>query len=157
MFIASTHTADTAVRSVFYGSYEIKTWYPSPYPLDDDGGVETPASGTPSSTLSRKQSGSLNRKKSLGAASPLSTAVAVAAGDAAVPVPALAAPGPHPGGALAATADGAPSHTSTPAAAQVVATNQGRSIWVCDGCFKYMRSYGAYRLHKVRRELTICY
>jgi predicted RNA-binding protein YlxR (DUF448 family) len=27
-------------------------------------------------------------------------------------------------------------------------TSTGRSLWVCDGCFKYARTYAGYRVHK---------
>ncbi|SPO21677.1 related to histone acetyltransferase [Ustilago trichophora] len=160
---ASASSSETpALRNidrVLYGNFDIKTWYYSPYPLDhDDDGPDTSAASTSASaslaTNKRHQSPSSLR---VGAASSATTK-RVPRRDGANSL----------GGALSASVRDAPaikSRTSSSAdspsrqsPSSHAASNNVRSkkdianptkmLWVCDGCFKYMKSYNGFAAHR---------
>ncbi|SPO38297.1 uncharacterized protein PSFLO_03774 [Pseudozyma flocculosa] len=190
----SASDAATAVRNidkVYYGAYEIRTWYFSPYPLEDDHPADDHHAASPRTAAggSNSASSALNRKTTAAAA-----AAAMAAGKSngigrikreksslgrdtpprdhtASP---LHQPAHHhlhrgPGGALggsvkdapavAAVLDASPSEATTTRKSHHAATAGtngarsasapgGRNLWICEGCFKYMKSYSGYAFHK---------
>ncbi|PWN47823.1 acyl-CoA N-acyltransferase [Violaceomyces palustris] len=199
------------IDRVFFGAYDIKTWYYSPYPLDDDW-ADTDVAKPLGSPLARKASGSLvvTSKKaprgSLKERSGLRTtsgihdtpepgdspqpASPVTNTSAGSPVPTLAdhsasqalraatSTGATPAGALSGTFPS--TGAESPSNAQPFQFNGGhsgprtkktgldahetpkrsardnsiKSLYVCDGCFKYMRTYSGYALHKKQCTFT---
>lgn len=164
----SASSSDTpALRNidrVLYGNFDIKTWYYSPYPLDhDDDGVDNlaayliPSHVSASSAASRRhQSPSTSR---LGAGSPAATKRAAARKDSASSL----------GGALSTSAREAPaikalatngsepntsSSRNSPASASLGHVRSRKDaiptkmLWICDGCFKYMKTYNGFAAHR---------
>ncbi|KAN0065078.1 hypothetical protein ACQY0O_001573 [Thecaphora frezii] len=178
---SSEATAPRNIDKVFYGAYEIRTWYHSPYPLEEDH-PDDHVSPRPGST-----SGSSRR--SAAAASPLGGKTGSANGNKRTkrdrtslgrdtpPVDAAAsAHVHHPGGALGGSAKEMPAlraildekdQTSNAGAGAFAmartasadgslrkahlhggASFASRNLWICEGCFKYMKTYSGYAFHK---------
>lgn len=62
--------------------------------------------------------------------------------------------GPKPGGALSVSGDKAPALQAMNGDPRSTDDPPAKSIWVCDGCFKYMRTYSGFRAHKRDCRLT---
>ncbi|GAC97051.1 histone acetyltransferase [Pseudozyma hubeiensis SY62] len=166
--VASSPSDTPALRNidrVLYGNYDIKTWYYSPYPLDhDDDGPETSTAHSANATLA---SGRRNQSPSA-----LRTGANVSA--AAAKRGARRDSSSGLGGALSGSARDAPAIKSlaassssdsitaasgrhSPASPSTI-SGVGRSkkdpliptkmLWICDGCFKYMKTYNGFAAHR---------
>lgn len=160
---ASSPSDTPALRNidrVLYGSYDIKTWYYSPYPLDhDDDGPENSTAHSASAALSN------NRRNQ----SPSTLRAGASASKRAVRGDSTSGLG----GALATSARDAPAIKSLAASTTIdTVTSSGRQspaspsvssgtirgkkdhliptkmLWICDGCFKYIKTYSGFAAHR---------
>ncbi|PWN20721.1 acyl-CoA N-acyltransferase [Microstroma glucosiphilum] len=112
------------IDRVYFGDYDIKTWYHSPYPLEDDHGSSslsttvTNGNARASSSSSYKHRGRQNGTASKSAASP--------------------AIGPLETG----------SHLTPPPSEGAQQKPKFPALWICEGCLKYMRTYAGWYAHK---------
>lgn len=118
------------IDRVLYGNFDIKTWYYSPYPLDhDDDATDGSAASSHVSTglgsNKRNQSPSLRH----GAAS----------SPAARRAPNTGADSPASASRMSPAAGHARGRKD------VLPT---KMLWICDGCFKYMKTYNGYAAHR---------
>ncbi|CAO1624574.1 unnamed protein product [Sympodiomycopsis kandeliae] len=146
------------IDSVYYGDFEIKTWYHSPYPLEDD------HHGQGSATLNGH--GALSTASPVASSSSKGKARAKTAAGAAAIKPASHNGLPWP--AVGGHADSVPPSPQAQVPAGPVAPGSGTnssadstyqklgpqpkvsSLYICEGCFKYMRTYAGWNAH--RRE-----
>ena len=161
---ASGSSSDTpALRNidrVLYDNFDIKTWYYSPYPLDhdDDGtdaaGVHTAASSSAGLGANKRHqspsalrlggvasSAAAKRAARKEGTSSLGGALSTSARDA----PALKA--------LTASTSESPSRGSPTSPSPAHARGKKdvaptKMLWVCDGCFKYMKTYNGFAAHR---------
>lgn len=158
---ATSSSSDTpALRNidrVLYGNYDIKTWYHSPYPLDHDDadGSENSVSHSTSAHASAGPASNKRHHSPASAAnkrtarkdnvSSLGGALSTSLRDAPA-IKSLAAAG---------TADStSPSGRHSPASPST-GTFRGKKdltptkmLWICDGCFKYMKTYNGFAAHR---------
>ncbi|CAO1632179.1 unnamed protein product [Parajaminaea phylloscopi] len=141
------------IDRVSYGEYDIRTWYHSPYPIDDDhppGGSSTngnaahgnrAVSSAASKMKVRIKSGSRSNKPGTVAADGHQSESR--AGEATLEPPSSSANLPSPSAAQApAPSASSALTTSAPPPPKIP------HLWICEGCFKYMRSYGVWNAHK---------
>lgn len=120
---------------VLFGAYDIKTWYYSPYPFDEEEWASmTESSGSTSHTAPALIKGNRN----LSPSTPSSTRESSLS---------------RLGGALSTSIEKAPALQGLEIEAPLVNRKESypppaKALWVCDGCFKYMRTYGGYTVHK---------
>lgn len=129
---------------MLFGAYDIKTWYYSPYPFDE----EEWASMTESSSSSMPAPSRLNHhQRRIQADSHLSPSSPSSTRESSLS---------RPGGALSSSADKAPALQALEVEAPLLSRRDSqqalpplaKTMWVCDGCFKYMKTYGGYTVHK---------
>lgn len=148
------------IDRVLYGNFDIKTWYYSPYPLDHDdddasaiqssshgGGGAAANKRHQSPSLLRHGAGSsatTKRTARKDGSSSISGALSTSARDA----PAIKS--------LAASGAESPTSSSRQSPASASAGNvRGKKdliptkmLWICDGCFKYMKTYNGFAAHR---------
>ena len=155
------------IDRVLYGNFDIKTWYYSPYPLDhDDEGGDGSASHSASSHAStsyaaskRYQSPSSLRLGGGSAAtsrrgarkdspsSSLGGALSTSARDAPAIRSLSAASGAEVASPSGRQSPATPSPTSSRARKEA-AIAPTKMLWICDGCFKYMKTYNGFAHHR---------
>ncbi|TKY84922.1 hypothetical protein EX895_006002 [Sporisorium graminicola] len=165
---AASPSSDTpALRNidrVLYGNYDIKTWYHSPYPLDHEDaadGQDNWASHSASAHASASHSSNKRNQSPASATnkraarkenlSSLGGALSSSARDAPA-IKALAAVGT----AAIASDSALPSGRQSPASPSTTSGFKGKykevtptkMLWICDGCFKYMKTYNGFAAHR---------
>ncbi|SJX61282.1 related to histone acetyltransferase [Sporisorium reilianum f. sp. reilianum] len=152
---AASSSSDTpALRNidrVLYGNYDIKTWYHSPYPLDHDEADAPETSASPSASLAgnkRTHSPASNATKRIArkdSTASLGGALSTSARDA----PAIKAL------ATSSAAESASPSGRHSSASPSTGTLRGKKdatptkmLWICDGCFKYMKTYNGFAAHR---------
>lgn len=149
----TTHLSNSC--RVFFGSYDIKTWYYSPYPLEEDDwdSANTPSHGDQNQGHPRKPSGRWpdgSKSKKDPQLDPSSNPTADSSMNPQVNSSNSASLAVH-NGATDSTKAGDTNNSSSAAEAPPTSS---RKMWVCDGCFKYMRSYPGWTAHKVSSSLS---
>lgn len=153
------------IDRVLYGNFDIKTWYYSPYPLDhDEDGPDGSASHSGASHAStgvnkRNQSPSSSRLGAISAAasrrgarkdSP-SSSIGGALSTSARDSPAIKSLS-SANGVEASSPSGRQSPAigspSTVRARKEAAVAPTKMLWICDGCFKYMKTYNGFAAHR---------
>ncbi len=158
------------IDRVLYGNFDIKTWYYSPYPLDHDD--EDGAAALSSSSHSAARGGASKRDQS-----PSTSRLASNSSSTAIKRAARKDSSSGVGGALSASARDAPAIKSLAAASTSGADSSTSSsrqspstlaspansrsshkkdhvvaptkmLWICDGCFKYMKTYNGFAAHR---------
>ncbi|UZJ56181.1 hypothetical protein CBS101457_005501 [Exobasidium rhododendri] len=129
------------IDRVYFGAYDIKTWYYSPYPFDEEEWASM--SNGSGSNLAVQQPSQIHRK--------IKAESRQIASNASTPTPECSFH--RPGGALSHSAEKAPALQAMEIDAPMISRKDTQSppanaLWVCDGCFKYMRTYGGYTVHK---------
>lgn len=129
------------IDRVYYGEFDIKTWYYSPYQLDDD-----PATGSAAATMAAKANAK-GKNKAKGKARALDeNTTSSSLDDGFVPPPSPSTTAKGKSRALDAPNQGGPNGNLASSDPKV------SSLWICEGCFKYMRTYPGWNAHK--RECT---
>lgn len=145
-----TCTSPLAIR-VYLGDYDIKTWYHSPYPIEDDHSAAGPSANgntsgahrTPSSASKMK----IRLKNGARTSKPGATGSDTIAGTTA-PLAAAAVESPVQQLASSSTPSTPASASTAQTAASAEPVPKIPHLWICEGCFKYMRSYVAWNAHK---------
>ncbi|PWN32994.1 acyl-CoA N-acyltransferase [Meira miltonrushii] len=140
------------IDRVHFGAYDIKTWYYSPYQFDEEEWAalaNTTANGNPGGSSSNPTQATKNHSRSETTTSTTSTLNPDSLVES-IPL--------RHGGALSNSAEHAPAlQATTNGEARVQIQNEepvAKSIWICDGCFKYMRTYPGFKAHKRQCNLT---
>lgn len=138
---------------MYLGDYDIKTWYYSPYPLGDEPLAAGPSSGVQgrvgSPSARRSASGTTTAKQSRGRG-PLPVAALGKQEDSSTGSGDLA---PTNGTNHSSVTTGSPvvsqpNRTATSSEAVTSVAPKVPHLWICEGCFKYMRSYAGWNAHK---------
>ncbi|SPO22482.1 related to histone acetyltransferase [Ustilago trichophora] len=160
---ATASSSDTpALRNidrVLYGNFDIKTWYYSPYPLDhdDDGQDGSTASSSASAILAANKRHQSPSSLRVGAASSATTKRAPRK-DGASSLGGALSSSARDAPAIKSLASGSADSPSRQSPSSHAASNNARSkkdiasptkmLWVCDGCFKYMKTYNGFAAHR---------
>lgn len=138
---------------VYLGDYDIKTWYHSPYPLDEDhSSVGSSAnvsathgyrtSSATSKVKIRIKNGPRSSKNGCAWSDPSSSENRPSEGltDAVGTAQAQNGSSPSTPASIAAT--------SSAAIASAIPAPKIPHLWICEGCFKYMRTYAGWNSHR---------
>lgn len=144
------------IVSVFFGNHEIRTWYYSPYPFDEEEwALLIGSQAGPSSSSSSASDAAGAAALRVGGPSAAANKTGGARGDLA-PAAAHAMQQQHIAAGQGLGQDGGStlqvpqqSHGQTiQGAREASAPPMAKALWICDGCFKYMRTYPGFRAHK---------
>ncbi|SNX82590.1 related to histone acetyltransferase [Melanopsichium pennsylvanicum] len=142
------------IDRVLYGSFDIKTWYYSPYPLDhdDEDGSAAHSSASASSLGANKRHQSPASLKSGAAATTAKRAARKDSTSTSSLTGALSTSSQHAPAIKALSADltnrASPTSSNSLNARSKKDSVPTQMLWICDGCFKYMKTYNAYSSHR---------
>lgn len=157
------------MHSVYFGDYDIKTWYHSPYPLEDDHASSSshahagPSSSTAASSGSNSRTTSISKTKIRIRNGGSATGANGSHQDIASPSASVMEDQPKKAAATASTSSTAPLTSNAAAVASPsssmlppssipnntsIATPKVPALWICEGCLKYTRTYVGWYSHK---------
>ncbi|MCO5566195.1 hypothetical protein L7F22_019871 [Adiantum nelumboides] len=141
------------IDRVHFGAYDIKTWYYSPYQFDEEEWATLANTSTNGNAGSSSSSNPTQNVKNHSRTETNTSTTSTLNPESLVE----SIPLRH-GGALSNSAEHAPAlQATTNGEARVQTQNDepvAKSIWICDGCFKYMRTYSGFKAHKRQCKLT---